>query len=158
MRRIVLLLSLMGVTVALSATAAFALTDYGTNGNDTLAGTAEHDLLYGLRGEDTIRGLGGGDDLFGGPGNDTVRGGAEADLIYLGQGNDTGYGGGADGIDGGLGSDIIYAGDDDIDVSEGIEGNDFVYCGEGLADKVLADSLDEVDLASCETYVLTNAP
>ena len=160
MKRVVLLLSLMGVTVALTATAAFAITDYGTNGNDTLVGTADRDFLYGLRGNDVIRGLGDADLLSGGPGNDTVRGAGGLDEIGLGPGHDTAYGGwGQDLIVGHLGDDDIYGegGPDTIVVQDGVRGNDLAACGPG-DDIAYVDSAFEVDTSTCERFTTEPYP
>ncbi len=60
----------------------------GTNGNDTLQGTAEVDTLNGLAGNDSLVGLGNLDLLLGGDGEDTLDGGTEGDLLYGGAGDD----------------------------------------------------------------------
>ena len=57
---------------------------YGTSGNDTLAGTWDDDLLYGYGGNDRLSGLGGNDTLDGGSGNDTMLGGAGDDTYIVG--------------------------------------------------------------------------
>ena len=157
MKRVVLLLSLMGVTVALAASAAFAITDYGTTGDDILNGTDDDgDYLYGLPGDDTIRGFDAIDHLYGGADNDTVRGGDDIDVMFLGAGKDTGYGGrGGDEITGGPGADTIFAGggDDTVYAQDGVEGNDFVLCGAGDGDlRIYVDSLDEYDQTTCEDF------
>ncbi|RZI97697.1 MAG: hypothetical protein EOP78_00030 [Variovorax sp.] len=63
----------------------------GTNGNDTLNGTAGNDLLLGMGGNDTLNGLAGDDVLVGGTGNDTLNGGLGNDTYVFGlaDGNDT---------------------------------------------------------------------
>jgi Ca2+-binding RTX toxin-like protein len=160
MKRIVLLLSLMAVMVALSATVAFAVVEEGTNGNDTMVGTADPDHLYGLRGNDEIRGLGSGDVLFGGAGNDTVYGAGGHDLIWLGSGHDTAYGGTTgDEIFGGPGDDVAFGegGSDTIKLQDGVEGNDFASCGGGLDDWAYVDSADEVHQFTCE-HISTDPP
>ena len=156
MKRVVLSLSLMGVMVALSVTAALAITDYGTTGDDILNGTDDQDTLYGLPGDDNIKGFGAVDHLYGGADNDTVRGQADPDVMFLGAGKDEGYGGGgSDAIDGGPGSDTIFAGggNDIVNAQDGVEGNDFVLCGAGDGDlSIYVDSLDEYDQTTCEDY------
>jgi Ca2+-binding RTX toxin-like protein len=159
--RLVLLLSLMGVMVAISATAAFAEVEYGTNGNDTIVGTDDPDFLYGLRGDDLLRGLLGPDWLAGGADDDTVRGSGGADTIHLGTGNDTAYGGsGGDEIGGGLGDDVVFGGaqSDDIDVADGVVGNDFAECGDGTQDFAIVDSIDEADAVNCELVAVVIGP
>ena len=91
----------------------------GTDGNDTLTGSAENELLLGADGDDFILGMGGVDALFGGEGNDTLDGGDGQDYLYGNDGNDMIIGGaGDDEIKGGKGADIL----------EGGEGSDtFIY-------------------------------
>jgi Ca2+-binding RTX toxin-like protein len=156
MKHVVLLLSLIGVMVALSVTAAFAITDYGTTGDDLLNGTDDEDTLYGLSGDDTIRGFSAIDHLYGGADNDTVRGQADPDVMFLGAGKDEGYGGGGgDEITAGPGADTIFAGggNDTVFAQDGVEGNDFVLCGAGDGDLLIyVDSLDEYDRTTCEDF------
>ncbi|NTV37917.1 MAG: calcium-binding protein, partial [Anaerolineales bacterium] len=98
----------------------------GTNGNNTINGTAGIDMLFGLNGNDVLNGGAGGDllcggngsdTLNGGAGNDTLDGGADDDTLNGGSGNDilrgmngtdslTG-GTGADRFSGGLGLDVL---------------------------------------------------
>ncbi len=54
---------------------------YGTAGNDTLVGSADHDRLYGGAGDDALRGNAGNDLLEGGAGYDTLIGGAGDDIL-----------------------------------------------------------------------------
>ncbi len=90
----------------------------GTNGNDTIAGTVEDDILDGLSGNDTINGLGGNDRIIGGAGNDVINGGDGDDSLIGEAGTDVLSGGGGrdviiddEGrrttIDGGDGDDVI---------------------------------------------------
>ena len=60
----------------------------GTEGNDTMIGTAGSDTLNGLGGNDFIQGQGSADTLRGGAGNDTMGGNEGADWIEGGAGND----------------------------------------------------------------------
>jgi hypothetical protein len=56
----------------------------GTDGADTLTGSAQEDALFGLAGDDRLDGGAGNDDLDGGPGADDLRGGAGSDAAsYL---------------------------------------------------------------------------
>ena len=80
----------------------------GTQGNDTLTGNSESNLLDGRGGNDSLIGLDGDDTLDGGAGNDSLDGGTGDDLYrfttQLGNplGLDTVYeatGGGNDGLD-----------------------------------------------------------
>lgn len=102
------------------------------DGNDTITGNAEANILGGMGGDDVIYGEGGNDSLYGWEGNDTLYGGAGADylegndgadLLFGGAGNDTLYGGiGDDTLYGGFREDLIYGG----------AGNDVLYGDEGL--------------------------
>jgi Ca2+-binding RTX toxin-like protein len=97
--------------------------------------------------------------LLGGPGADRLSGGPAGDQLTGDDGDDTLAGGpGDDVVIGGLGVDELAgdAGNDDLRTRDGIQ--DLVHCGAG-ADKVDADTLDEVD-SDCESVVrtLTAAP
>lgn len=120
----------------------------GTNGRNTLTGTARNEQIFGYGGNDTIAGGLGNDQIFGGDGDDVLRGdlnnrssGSAADgndLIFGGSGNDR--------IGGKSGDDILYgdAGDDQIwgdagdDLIYGGLGNDTVFGGQGVDTFVLA--------------------
>jgi Ca2+-binding RTX toxin-like protein len=92
----------------------------GGDGNDTLTGTAQNDILTGGNGIDTLNGLAGNDTLSGGAGNDTLNG------------ND-----GNDRLDGGTDSDRLFGGNGD-DTAIGNLGNDFVF-GEAGIDTLYGD-------------------
>ncbi len=83
---------------------------FGTDGNDTLNGTADADNLFGLGGDDTLNGRGGNDVLFAGTGNDTLAGGTGDDTL-LGEDGDDRFvwkaGDGNDAIEGGSGTDRV---------------------------------------------------
>jgi hypothetical protein len=55
----------------------------GTNGPDTLRGTAKADRLSGGAGNDRLLGLGGDDVLVGGPGDDRLEGGPGDDRLVV---------------------------------------------------------------------------
>ncbi|HEY7091309.1 MAG TPA: hypothetical protein VH518_24650 [Tepidisphaeraceae bacterium] len=88
-------------------------------GASTVAGTVNggEGNFYGGDGNDTIFGGVGFDVISGGEGNDELHGGPVADgpdigdIIYGGNGNDTLYGTGHDSdiLDGGAGTNVIYA-------------------------------------------------
>jgi hypothetical protein len=106
----------------------------GQDGNDTLYGSDQADVLIGSHGNDLLKGFGGADQLYGdttttgsadgaispeqgkdilygGAGNDTVSGGALADMLYGEADSDTLYGGSDDDhLDGGLGADYLWGG------------------------------------------------
>lgn len=94
---------------------------YGSNSNDTIAGTDRDSYLVGLNGNDNLDGKAGNDYLNGGTnndvlsggiGNDTLIGGGQANSLFGGDGNDVFIGGeGQDLIEGGRGQDKYIIGD-----------------------------------------------
>jgi hypothetical protein len=102
----------------------------GTQGVDTLIGTAASERIKGLSGLDTIRARGG---------DDCVNGGRKRDSMGGGSGNDRVIGGAQrDRIRGNGGDDVIRSRD---------KVRDFVNCGTG-DDTVVADAKDQ--LTGCE--------
>ncbi|WP_412554826.1 calcium-binding protein [Shimia sp. MIT1388] len=90
-------------------------TQDGGAGDDTLTGSAAHDLIGGDDGNDDITGRGGDDLLFGGDGDDLLKGRAGEDFLLGGNGDDTLLGGqGDDYMLGTSGNDTLF----------GAEGND----------------------------------
>lgn len=85
----------------------------GTQGPDSLSGTASRDVMIGLRGDDALDGQGGNDWLFGGRGNDDLTGGNGHDRLFGGKNDDNLFGGaGNDWVDGGRGFDTaVFNGD-----------------------------------------------
>jgi hypothetical protein len=118
MRRTILLLATMALTLLVASGVALAVTKIGTNGPDTLRGTNKSDNLLGRGGNDRLFGRGGRDNLLGGTGKDIVIGGNESCCGGGGDKNLVG-GSGNDAVIGGLGSDNVVGG----------EGNDFVADG-----------------------------
>ena len=145
----------------------------GTNGNDSLNGSDEVDIITGGNGDDHLNGLGGDDDLDGGAGkdkltagsgNDTLDGGDGNDLLKAGSGDDLLNGGarndrlygdeGNDTLNGGSGNDRLDGGADD-DVLDGGAGKDqltggsgadvFVFSG-GAHRDTITDFEDGIDL------------
>ncbi|UQZ88322.1 hypothetical protein C4J81_03510 [Deltaproteobacteria bacterium Smac51] len=100
------------------------------DGNDTVNGTASHDILDGGAGNDTLNGGAGNDFLAGGDGNDTLNGGDGNDILVGGAGNDT--------LNGGAGADVFMFGRGD--------GSDTINYGDA-SDKVSFYNLnpDEVE-------------
>ena len=95
MRRTVVLLATMALTLLVASGVALAVTKIGTDGPDTLMGTKGSDVLSGKGGTDWIDGRGGNDVISGGPGNDDplssraigmLDGGPGADVISGGPG------------------------------------------------------------------------
>lgn len=112
---------------------------YGSAGLDTLFGGTGADLLLGGGDDDSISGGAGNDTLFGGMGSDTLAGGDGDDALSAGTGDDSLYGGaGADTLTGGAGNDLLDGGD----------GPDvFVFAPGHGADRVIADTLDRIELS-----------
>jgi hypothetical protein len=75
LRATVVLLALLLTSVANGAV------QRGTDGDDTLIGTAAADNLYGFGGHDGLYGGAGDDHLYGGPGWDHLYGGAGNDVL-----------------------------------------------------------------------------
>jgi Ca2+-binding RTX toxin-like protein len=100
----------------------------GTDGDDTLRGTAGLDI-----------GLDGADSISGGDGNDTLLGYGGADLLSGGRGADiieakeiANHPPGKDTVRGGCGNDTIYANDGVKDKIDCGAGRDFVQFDQGL--------------------------
>lgn len=71
-------------------------TKTGTNGNNTLEGTSDSDVLNGLGGNDILFGRSDGDILRGDDGNDALYGQGGDDTLIGGRGGDLLSGGSAD--------------------------------------------------------------
>jgi hypothetical protein len=171
MRRILVLLMAMTVTLVVASGVAWAVNKIGTNGPDTLIGTNNADNLLGRGGNDILFSLNGRDNLLGGPGKDIVLGenerfnssGGDKNL-QGGPGNDIVVGGrGSDNVLGNAGNDFLVDGptrEFSLDILSGGDGNDvflvenapaakdIVTCGDGF-DRVLADRRDVV-ARNCE--------
>jgi Ca2+-binding RTX toxin-like protein len=165
MRRAILLVATVALTLLVASGVALAVNKVGTNGPDTLRGTDGKDSLLGLGGQDDLFGKGGNDNLVGGPGKDNVLGGHERrpgggdKNLSGGPDNDAVFGGrGSDNIVGEDGNDLLIDGNlressrdkvaggdgkDVIDVSHRPAVEDVVVCGDGF-DRVLADRKDTV--------------
>ena len=122
MRRAILLVAMMAVSLVVASGVALAVTKIGTNGPDTLRGTNGADTLIGKGGNDILFALAGKDNLLGGPGKDIVVGGTER--RPLGGDKNLAGGPGNDVVAGGLGSDNIL----------GETGNDFLLDVDALND------------------------
>ena len=148
MRRTIVLLATMALSLLVASGVALAVTRIGTEGPDTLRGTNGADTLIGKGGNDILLALAGNDTLLGGPGKDIVNGGSLAEPfggnknLVGGDGNDFMFGGEfappavTDTLSGG-------AGDDVINVFNKPAGKDLVSCGGGF-DRELADRADVV--------------
>ncbi|MDQ3864389.1 MAG: hypothetical protein M3317_13020, partial [Actinomycetota bacterium] len=74
MRRTMLLLATMALTLLVASGLALAVNKIGTQGRNFLKGTDKADNLIGQGETDLIFGLAGNDNLIGGSGKDIVRG------------------------------------------------------------------------------------
>src|SRR5688572_13090039 len=165
MRRTIVLLASVALTLLVASGVALAVTKIGTDGPDTLRGTNGDDNLLGKGGNDDLYALNGRDTLVGGPGKDVVADAPRGvwrrgDKILLGgPGNDIVVGGrGSDNVLGDAGNDLLIDGptrEFSLDKVSGGDGNDvllvdnapaakdIVTCGGGF-DRVLADRKDLV--------------
>ena len=166
MRRSMLLLATMALTLLIAVGVALAVTKIGTEGRnflkgtdkaDNLIGQGETDLIFGLAGDDNLlggsgkdivqgntfeRSLGGDKNLAGGDGNDVVFGGKGSDKVMGQEGNDFLSDGEfenavKDDLSGGTGNDVL-----DVINKTGVT-KDVAACGAGF-DRVLADRKDVV--------------
>jgi Ca2+-binding RTX toxin-like protein len=97
--------------------------DYlGTDGNDTLNGSAAGDRMAGYGGADVLRGFDADDCLQGGSGDDRLAAGAGNDKLLGTSGNDR--------LDGGTGRDTLFGGSGK-DTLVGGAGRDRLYGGSG---------------------------
>jgi len=142
MRRAILLVAMMALTLLVASGVALAVTKIGGPGPDTLRGTNEADNLLGRGANDVLFGLGGSDNLLGEEGKDWLLGGNERrpgggdKNLVGGPGNDGVQGGlGSDNALGGSGNDFVH-GDNGSDSVSGGEGRDFVDGARG-ADRML---------------------
>lgn len=94
----------------------------GTEGDDILIGTPQHDVLDAGGGDDIVYGREGDDIIYGGAGNDHLIGGDGDDVIFGGSGNDV--------IIGGAGNDTLF-GEDGDDILFGDDGEDLLFGGTG---------------------------
>jgi Ca2+-binding RTX toxin-like protein len=147
MRRLIVVVSTMALTLLLAGGVALAATIhcpndtskgspttglycYGTAMADTMYGSDLHDFMFGKGGDDTLHGYGEIDTLQGGKGSDHIYGGAGADNSLWGGA----LGGGSytdnstDYVHGGRGGDTIIGGiaRGGVDRLYGERGNDFI--------------------------------
>jgi Ca2+-binding RTX toxin-like protein len=116
MRRTILLMATMALTLLVASGVAWAINKIGTDGPDTLRGTNGADNLIGKGGNDRLIPLDGRDNLLGGPGKDVV--GTDPTQVRRGDKN----------LQGGPGNDIVF-GSSGTDNVLGDEGNDFLIDG-----------------------------
>jgi Ca2+-binding RTX toxin-like protein len=149
MRRTILMVATVALTVLVASGVALAVNKIGTDGPDTLRGTNGNDNLIGKGGNDRLFALDGRDNLLGGPGKDLV--GTDPTVWRRGDKN----------LQGGPGNDIVFGarGSDNV---LGDEGNDWLIDGptrESSLDKVSSGDGNDVllvenvpatkDIATC---------
>ena len=118
MKRTILLLATITLTLLVASGVALAINKIGTDGPDTLRGTNGDDILLGKGANDVLYALAGKDNLLGDEGKDWLLTGERRALA----GNKVSAGGpGNDGVTGGLGTDTVVGG----------SGNDFVFGDKG---------------------------
>src|SRR5215204_2940345 len=147
MRRTIVLLATVALTVLVASGVGWAVTKIGTDRSDTLRGTNRADTLIGQGGNDVLFGgskrrPGSGDkNLVGGSGNDAVLGGRGSDNILGENGNDLV----SDGPDREFSTDKLSAGDgnDVVGIFNDPAFRDVVTCGSGF-DRVFADKKDTI--------------
>lgn len=111
----------------------------GTEGVDTLDGSADANEISGLGGDDSLSGAGGNDSLLGGEGYDSLFGGEGADILDGGIDDDL--------LEGGTGNDIYRFGlgsgrDTIVDRGDAIGGTDVVQIQQGVAPQDFTVSRD----------------
>jgi Ca2+-binding RTX toxin-like protein len=173
MRRTIVLLATMTLTLLVASGVALALTKIGTDGPDYFRGTNGDDILIGKGGNDILNSQAGDDNLVGGRGKDVVVGGKsccdESDFsggdknLLGGRGNDAVVGGkGSDNILGEEGNDFLASGPpgessanrlsagdgNDVIAVRQPGAKDIVTCGGGF-DRVFAERIDVV-ASDCE--------
>jgi len=120
MRRTIVLVATMALTLLVASGVAWAVIKVGGPGPDTLMGTKGSDTLAGRGNSDWIDGRAGKDVINGGPGDDDPL----SPAIGILDG-----GPGADVISGGPGGDMLIdgpsPGDSAVDILYGGDGNDF---------------------------------
>ena len=124
MRRTVVLLATMVLTLLVASGVALAVTKIGTDGPDFLMGTRGSDELFGRGGSDRINGRPGDDVILGGPGDDILIDGPWHEVAV-------------DTLMGGDGNDLFYA-------NNRPAARDIVGCGAGGHDIAIVDRKDIV--------------
>ena len=135
---------------------------YGTEDDDIVFLSDDHNSYDGLGGDDAIDGKHGNDLIRGGEGNDTLDGGGGNDTLEGGAGNDALHGGGLSGdsldggagddfLDGGEGADTLEGGAGDDTMSGGTGADTFVF-GSNHGNDTIADFEDGEDLIDLSQF------
>lgn len=143
MRKMTTIATTAALAVALSAGAAFAVDQDGTNASEVLRGTPQTDTIRAYGGADLVYGYRGADFLYGGNEagwGDKIKGGAGADRILGQDGHDALYGeGGNDELRGGHRADLVAGGSGE-DVLDGGPGADEINAYDGQKDTIVVRS------------------
>jgi Ca2+-binding RTX toxin-like protein len=136
----------------------------GTDGNDTLVGSAQGDsIISGLGGDDSLQGIGAGNVISAGVGNDTLIGGdgggnvlsGDAGNDYLSAGNGGGNvlsgGDGNDTLIGGLGNDVLAGGFGNDQLTGGAGADAFIF--NSAATVVGVDSITDFNVPEDKIWV-----
>jgi Ca2+-binding RTX toxin-like protein len=111
---------------------AHGISHFGDNVGETLVGGSTADILTGAFLDDDLSGMAGDDILSGGAGNDRLDGGVGADRLQGGEGDDLLAGGdGNDTLGDVNGSNGLEGGAGDDLISSGGTGNSRIFAGEG---------------------------
>jgi Ca2+-binding RTX toxin-like protein len=111
MRRTILLLATMALTLLVASGVALSVTKIGTDSPD---------VLWGTRGADQLLGKGGSDEIIGRAGQDVILGGPGRDALVDGPFRE----GAVDTLEGGAGNDFLHA-------ENRPAARDIVSCGAG---------------------------
>src|SRR5918993_9557 len=131
MRRTLLLVATMALSLLVASGVAVAITKIGTQGRDFLKGTGGADNLVGRADNDRIFSLAGKDILIGGTGKDLLWGGAIRSLHHDLPVDYTSSGGEKK-LVGGSGNEVLYGGRGS-DIILGNEGNDLLIGNDFLS-------------------------
>jgi hypothetical protein len=113
-----------------------------SDGNDTVYGTPNDDVIQGGNGNDRVYGMGGDDIVCGGTGHDKVFGGSGNDAVYGEEARDEVDGGpGDDYVLGGAENDRVTTWGDGLDFADGDYGKDVVIGGGG--DQIFGGTLND---------------
>jgi Ca2+-binding RTX toxin-like protein len=151
-----LFLSAALLSLPIIVTSALAAVIEGSDSDNSLYGTMNHDTITGKGENDNLFGIEGNDDISGGSGNDFIQGDSGNDVLKGDNGNDYVQGGsGLDTIDGGPGNDTL--------ISSFISGSttvrdfepDTIMCGDGFDTAFINLADNDTASSNCEIIVST---
>lgn len=130
----------------------------GSNQTDVINGNTGNDQLFGGEGIDLLRGGRGNDTLQGDGGNDVINGNRDDDFIIGGEGDDLLRGGkGRDSLEGSAGNDILI-GDLEADILTGGLGSDRFILGANPAelqlDATQADIITDFNATETDKIII----